>query len=84
MLPEMHKNQRMATALSFLETYDKEGDSLLDQIVTEDETWARYINCETKKSIRNEAITSKDGDSFLNRKGVLLIRVYGMGYDNQL
>ncbi|GFV45555.1 mariner Mos1 transposase [Trichonephila clavipes] len=43
-----HKGQRMGTALAFLETYDRHGDSLLDRIVTGDETWVRHVNCETK------------------------------------
>lgn len=41
----------MASQLSFLETYDKDSDSLLDYIVTGDEIWVKYLNCETKKII---------------------------------
>lgn len=50
MLLEIHKNWQIASALSFLETYNKD-DSLLDRIVKRDETWVRYINCDMKKSI---------------------------------
>lgn len=32
--------------MSFLETNDKEGDYLIDGIVTDNETWVRYVNCE--------------------------------------
>ena len=35
----------------FLETYKKDDDSLLDFTMTGDETWVKYVNCETKKSI---------------------------------
>ena len=48
LLTEDHKNQRMAAALHFLDAYDKDGDSLLDRIVTGDETWVKHVNCETK------------------------------------
>ena len=44
---EERKAQRIGTALSFLECYDREGDAFLDQIVT-DETWVRCVNAETK------------------------------------
>ncbi|GFV70112.1 HTH_48 domain-containing protein [Trichonephila clavipes] len=43
-----HKGQRMGAALTFQEAYDWQGDSLLDRIVTGDETWVRHVNCETK------------------------------------
>ncbi|GFV34344.1 mariner Mos1 transposase [Trichonephila clavipes] len=36
-----HKGQRIVAALTFLEAYDRHGDSLLDRIVTGDETWDR-------------------------------------------
>ena len=39
----------MAASLIFLEAYEKYGDSLLDRVVTEDETWVKYVTCETKK-----------------------------------
>lgn len=47
-LTDHHKGQRMGAALSFLEAYDRHGDSLLDCIVTGDETWVKHVNCETK------------------------------------
>lgn len=43
-----HKGQRMGAALTFLEAYDRHGDSLLDRMVTGDETWVKHVNCETK------------------------------------
>uniref|UniRef100_A0A8C5SQD0 Mos1 transposase HTH domain-containing protein n=1 Tax=Laticauda laticaudata TaxID=8630 RepID=A0A8C5SQD0_LATLA len=47
-LTENHKSQRMAALLTFLYSYDKDGDSFLDQIVTGDETWVKHVNSETK------------------------------------
>jgi hypothetical protein len=39
MLTDVHKTQRIASALTFLQRYHNEGDELLDKIVTGDETW---------------------------------------------
>ena len=50
-LSEDHKKQRMAASLTFLEAYEKDGDSLLDRVVTEDETWVKHVTCETKNSL---------------------------------
>lgn len=47
-LTDHHKEQRMGAALTFLEAYHSYGDSLLDRIVTGDETWVKHVNCETK------------------------------------
>uniref|UniRef100_A0A670YBV0 Mos1 transposase HTH domain-containing protein n=1 Tax=Pseudonaja textilis TaxID=8673 RepID=A0A670YBV0_PSETE len=47
-LTENHKSQRMAASLTFLYSYDKDGDSFLDRIVTGDETWVKHVNRETK------------------------------------
>lgn len=47
-LTETHKNQRMAASFTFLDSYEKDGDLLLDRIVTGDETWVKHVNCETK------------------------------------
>ncbi|XP_035211673.1 protein GVQW3-like [Stegodyphus dumicola] len=47
-ITDHNKGQRTGEALTFLEAYDRHGDSLLDQIVTGDETWVRHVNCETK------------------------------------
>uniref|UniRef100_A0A670ZEW1 Histone-lysine N-methyltransferase SETMAR n=1 Tax=Pseudonaja textilis TaxID=8673 RepID=A0A670ZEW1_PSETE len=43
-----HKSQRMAASLTFLYSYDKDGDSFLDRIVTGDETWVKHVSSETK------------------------------------
>jgi histone-lysine N-methyltransferase SETMAR len=48
MLTDLHKGQRMGVALTFLDAYHTHGDSLLDRIVTGDETWVKHVNCETK------------------------------------
>lgn len=48
MLTDLHKGQRMGAALTFLDAYHTHGDSLLDRIVTGDETWVKHVNCETK------------------------------------
>ena len=47
-LSEDHKKQRMASSLTFLEAYVQDGDSLLDRVVTGDETWEKHETCETK------------------------------------
>ncbi|GFV62981.1 DDE_3 domain-containing protein [Trichonephila clavipes] len=62
-----HKDQRMGAALAFLEAYDRHGDSLLDRIVTGDETWVRHVNCETKlQSMHDEAHFWLNG--YVNKK----------------
>lgn len=48
-LTEDHKKQRLAAALTFLEDYDKNGNKLIDRIVTGDETWVKHVNSETKR-----------------------------------
>ncbi|KAJ4435147.1 hypothetical protein ANN_23723 [Periplaneta americana] len=48
LLSEEQKAQRMGAALSFLQRYEREGDTFLDQIVTGNETWLRYVNAERK------------------------------------
>lgn len=48
MVTELSKNKWMASALSFHEIYDMDGDSLLDYSVTGDEMWVSCVNCETK------------------------------------
>lgn len=47
-LQKWTKTKGWASALSFLETYDNDDNSLIDYIVTEVETCVRYFNCETK------------------------------------
>ena len=39
----------MAASLTFLEACEKDGDSLLDRVVTGDETWVKHVTCGTKK-----------------------------------
>jgi len=51
LLSEDHKKQRMAASLTFLEAYEKNGDSLLNHVVTGDETWVKHVTCETKKPV---------------------------------
>jgi hypothetical protein len=43
--------QRMASALTFLEQYHKDGNEFLDHIVriTGDETWVSFVNAETQE-----------------------------------
>jgi hypothetical protein len=45
-----HKTHRMASTLTFLERYYKDGDELLSHIVgvTGDETWVSFVNVEIK------------------------------------
>lgn len=88
-LTEDHKNQRMAAALNFLDVYHKDGDSLLDRIVTGDETWVKHVNCETKLQSMQWGHTSSPqkpkkcmqtmsarkimATVFWDRKGVILV-----------
>jgi hypothetical protein len=43
-----HKSQRMASALTFLERYHKDGDEFFSHTITDDETWVSFLNVETK------------------------------------
>lgn len=88
-LTENHKNQRMAASLTFLDSYEKDGDSLLDRIVTGDETWVKHVNCETKlqsmewghttspkkprKCLQTLSARKIMATVFWDRKGVLLV-----------
>jgi hypothetical protein len=49
-----HKMQRMASALTFLEQYHKDGDEFLNYIVqvAGDETWVSFMNVETKEQLK--------------------------------
>lgn len=49
MLTDSHKSFRMASALDFLDRYHKDGEDLLESIVTGDETWVQYYTPETKR-----------------------------------
>jgi hypothetical protein len=48
---DAHKTQRIASALTFLERYHKDGDEFLNHIVQEtgDETCVSFVNIETKE-----------------------------------
>lgn len=48
-LTDVHRMQRMGSALTFLQRYHDEGNDFLDKIVTGDETWVRFVNVETKE-----------------------------------
>ena len=81
LLTEDHKKQRMA--------YEKDGDSLLDRVVTGDETWVKHVTCETKKQSMEWGHTSSPkrprkclqtlsarkimATVFWDREGVLLV-----------
>jgi hypothetical protein len=51
MLMGAHKKQRMASDLTSLELYHKDGDEFLRHIVrvTGDETWVSFLNVENKE-----------------------------------
>ncbi|GFW96596.1 hypothetical protein TNCV_2846531 [Trichonephila clavipes] len=67
-LTDHHKGQRMGAASTFLEANDKHGDSLLDRIVTGDETWVRQVNFETKlvHAVRAHKFPQKSKKMFAN------------------
>jgi hypothetical protein len=89
MLTDVHKTQRMASALRFLQRYHDEGDVFLDKIVTGNETWVKFVNVETKEESRQWLHTHSPNKPrkfkqslanrkliatlFWDRKGVLLI-----------
>jgi hypothetical protein len=52
MLKGVHKTQRMASALTYLELYHKDSDEFIYHIVrvTGDKTWVSFVNIETKSS----------------------------------
>jgi hypothetical protein len=54
MVMSAHKTQRMASAFTFLEQYQKDGDVFLSCIVrvTGDETWVSFVNVETKQHLK--------------------------------
>jgi len=83
------QKQRMAASLTFLEAYENDGDSLLDRVVTGDETWVKHVTCETKKQSMGWGHTSSPkkprkclqilsvrkimSTVFWDREGVLLV-----------
>jgi hypothetical protein len=56
MLTGMHKMQRMASALTFLQWYHKDGDEILKHIVqvAGDEAWVSFVNIETKEQSKQQ------------------------------
>jgi hypothetical protein len=48
---DAHKTQRMASVLTFLGRYHKDGEESLNHIVriTGNETWASFVNVKTKE-----------------------------------
>jgi len=89
LLTEGHKKQPKAASLTFLEAYEKDGDSLLHPVVTGDETCVKHMTCETKKQYMVWGHTSSPkrprkclqtlsarkimANVFWNREGVLLV-----------
>jgi phage tail tube protein FII len=63
MLTDMHKTQRKALALTFLEQYHEDGNEYLNHIVqvTGDETWISFVNAETKEK---SAVKALDAHTF--------------------
>jgi hypothetical protein len=55
MLTDVHKAQRMASALTSLEQYHKDGDGILNHIVqvSGGETWVLFFNVETKEQSKS-------------------------------
>ncbi|XP_005102086.1 uncharacterized protein LOC101864468 [Aplysia californica] len=60
-LTQAHKDQRAASALTFLTNYIDEGDDFLTHIVTGDETWLHHPTPESKQQ-------SKQTDSSQQKK----------------
>ncbi|GBN12177.1 hypothetical protein AVEN_131900-1 [Araneus ventricosus] len=54
---EDHKKQCMA----FLQAYNEHGESLLGRVVTEDETWVKFVTFETKQQSMECGHTSSPG-----------------------
>ncbi|GBN40309.1 hypothetical protein AVEN_58680-1 [Araneus ventricosus] len=49
LLTQDHKNKRFECSLNFLIHYNEEGDTMLSQIVTGDETWVSHVTPESKQ-----------------------------------
>jgi hypothetical protein len=88
MLTGAHKTQRMALALTFLESNHKDGNEFLDHIVTDNKTWAPLVNVETKEQSKEWMHTHSPNKMekfkqtsarklmatvFWDRKGVLMV-----------
>jgi hypothetical protein len=78
----------MASALTFLERYHKDGDEFLNHIVTGDETWVSFVHVETKeqskqwmhlhlsnkpKMFKQTSARRLMAAAFWDRKGVLMV-----------
>jgi len=86
---EDHNKQRTPASLTFLEAYEKDGDSLLNRVVTGEENCVKHVTCETIKSVYGVGthkfshktkemfanfVSKKDyGDRLWDREGVLLL-----------
>jgi hypothetical protein len=95
MLTDVHKIQRMPSALTFLQQYHDEDDEFLDKIVTGDETWVKFVNVETKEQSQQwmhthspnkprkfkQSLTNRKlmATVFWDRKGMLLIALMEPG-----
>jgi len=49
MFTDVHKTQRMASALKFLQGYQEEGEEFLDKILTGDETWVKFVKEQSRQ-----------------------------------
>ena len=58
LLSEDHKKQHMAAWLTFLEAYERDGDSFLDRVITRDETSVKHETCETERQSMDWGHTS--------------------------
>ena len=95
LLTDVHKTQRMASALTFSQRYHDEGGEFLDRIVTGDETCVKFVNVATKEQSRKwmhthsphkprkfkQSLANRKlmAAMFWDRKGVLLIEFMGPG-----
>jgi hypothetical protein len=89
MLMDVHKMQRMAMALTFLEPYHKDADDIFNYIIwiTADQTWVPFVNAETKEQSKQWMHTHSTNKPktfmssrklmatvFWDRKGVLKVK----------
>jgi len=88
MLTQEHKEHRMQVCQDLLNQYEGEGDSFLDCIITDDETWChhyepeskqqsmewRHVNSPSKKKFKTLPSAGKVMCTvFWDRKGVILL-----------
>ncbi len=48
--PKTHKSDHLVAALNFLTAYHREGEGLLDRIITGDEMWVHHYVLESKRA----------------------------------